>query len=101
MKSEHALRWFLAMLATWAVAGAVVLGYLSRETLELVIWSLVAVAFLWVMGGGFVAPALHYMAACRAHPRERVERPRATPRPQRHEGYPVNRTTARVGREVV
>jgi len=102
MKPEHGLRWFLGMLVTWGLAGGVVLGYLSRETLEMVIWAVVGVAFLWVVGGGFVAPALHYMAACRTHPRERAEKRAPVPRPApRGADFRVNRDPARAGRETV
>lgn len=103
MKPEHSLRWFLAMLATWGLAGGVVLGYLGRETMESVIWSGVGVAALWVVGSGFVAPLLHYLAACRTHPRERVGRSQpATPKPapRRHD-YQPRREAVRAGRETV
>lgn len=79
---------FLGMLITAGLALAVILGYLSRETLELVIWAIVVVAFLRVVGGHFVAPALHYMAACRTHPRARVERAAPMPAPRRIEREP-------------
>jgi hypothetical protein len=103
MKPEHALRWFLGMLATWGLAVVVILGYLGRETLELVIWSGVGVLFLWVVGSGFIAPFLHYLAACRTHPRERVGRSRpATPKPApRASASQVRREAARAGRETV
>lgn len=101
MKPQHGLRWFLAMLATWGLAGGVILGYIRPETMELVIWSGVGVLFLWVVGSGFVAPTLHYLAACRTHPRERVEaRPAAKPAP-RPVAHHVQRAPARAGRETV
>jgi uncharacterized membrane protein YuzA (DUF378 family) len=103
MKPQHGLRWFLAMLATWGLAACVVLGYLGRATLERIIWSLVGIAALWVVSSGVIAPFLHYLAACRTHPRERVGRsqpvtPKPAPRPVAHH---VQRAPARAGRETV
>lgn len=95
------LLFFLGLVALPASSVAVILGYVSRETLELVIWSGVAVAALWVVGSGFVAPALHYMAACRTHPRERVGAPRPVAKPAPREVYRVERAAVRAGRETV
>lgn len=103
MKPEHGLRWFLGMLATWGLAACVVLGYLGRATLERIIWSLVGIAALWVVSSGVIAPFLHYLAACRTHPRERVGRSQPVtpkPAPRRHD-YAPRREAARAGRETV
>lgn len=88
MNPKNALGWFLGMIALPIMSVAVMLGYVSRERLELYIAVALALLAVWVVSGGLIAPALHYMAACRTHPRARVERAAPMPAPRRIEREP-------------